>query len=293
MKTVLITGVNGYIGKVICNELKKVYPDYYIIGIDVVDNSDLCNEYYSVSLGKDKIPDNLYDKKIDYIIHAAAVIRSDDMNLLIQANYQGTKQIAEFAKKIDVEKIYYISSVPNIGKPAIHPINEEHPCNPGTNYHKTKYLGEQALQEVIDDRAVMLRIPSPIHPSISSKSIFPIFVTNAYKNIDINITGKGTRRQNYLDVRDLAQLIVNSFDMNDINGLYLVGSEKTISNVELAELCIKLTNSKSKIIYSGKSDPSDDEIWDLDLTKVKDVLGYKQKYTIEDTINDFIKEIKK
>lgn len=293
MKTVLITGINGYIGKIILNELKNLHSEYYIIGIDVVENSNLCNEYYSISLGKDEIPDILYTKKIDYIIHTAAIIRSNDMDLLTQANYQGTKQIAEFAKKIDVERIYYISSVPNIGKPTIHPIDENHPCDPGTNYHKTKYLGEQILQEIIGDRVVMLRIPSPIHPTMSSKSIFPIFVTNAYQNIDINISGKGTRRQNYLDVRDLAQLIINSFDMKGINGLYLVGSEKTISNVELAKLCIKLTNSKSKIIYSGKDDPSDDEVWDLDLTKVKKELGYKQKYTIEDTINDFIKEIKK
>lgn len=52
---------------------------------------------------------------------------------------------------------------------------------------------------------------------------------------DIVINVKGTRRQNYIDVRDIAQAIEKLLITPNAVGVYNIGSDVTIFNIELAK----------------------------------------------------------
>lgn len=71
MKTILITGINGYLGSTLA---KRYAKEYEIIGLeyDTIDLFRLKDEQFEVFASKDGIPDELFQKySIDGIIHTA------------------------------------------------------------------------------------------------------------------------------------------------------------------------------------------------------------------------------
>lgn len=118
----LITGATGYVGKQICNRLlsdghmvsviardKKRISDMEDLGIKVYE-SDITDTY-----GMENV-----NGPFDYIIHCAAVTRSD---IMISSPVQvadgiviGTKNVLEVAKRSGVKSVVYISSMEVYGK---------------------------------------------------------------------------------------------------------------------------------------------------------------------------------
>jgi CDP-paratose synthetase len=71
MKTILITGINGYLGS---NLAKRYSKEYKIVGLeyDTINLFRLDGEDFDVFASKDGIPDSLFEKySFDYIIHTA------------------------------------------------------------------------------------------------------------------------------------------------------------------------------------------------------------------------------
>ena len=173
-----------------------------------------------------------------------------------------------------------------IGKPIQHPIKEEHPLAPPTVYHITK-----CTQELLANyawythhlRTISFRISAPVGIGMNPKTIFPIFVKNALENKDIIIYGKGRRKQTYIHVSDIASAIYKGIKSNT-QGVFNLASNNLYSNYELANECIKVIGSSSRIKYSGDGDPYDDYIWDVSLEKIKNEIGYEPKVSMEKMI---------
>ncbi|GAB1465751.1 hypothetical protein MASR2M54_12510 [Aliarcobacter cryaerophilus] len=64
---------------------------------------------------------------------------------------------------------------------------------------------------------------------------------------------QGSREQNFTYAGNILQAIELAIN-NNINGNYEIVGEKSISMLELAKIIIKLTSSKSKIIFNGLED---------------------------------------
>lgn len=292
---ILVTGSNGFIGKYLCNRLKE---EYDVIGLGTNENSKVQGiEYLQAFIENPSFVSQIKEKlkSCDVVVHLAALIDKDNFNdNLIDVNCKGTIHVLQLARELNVEKIIHASSLPLIGKPITLPITEEHEINPETLYHITKSMSEQIINlgSKYNIKTINLRIPSPIGIGMNGKTILPVMLKNCLSNKPIAIYGKGERRQNYIDARDVSEVIVNSIK-NDFEGTYNIASEKNISNIELAKLCIKLTNSSSEIVFNGKVDLEDDFCWDISLKKVKEVMPFYLKYSLEETIKDLINEFEK
>lgn len=290
---ILVTGSNGFVGGALARILGE---DNYIIGCGTKEQAVVeVDKYVRWDMGREDVPQEIVSEDIDIIVHAAACLDKNNTNEeLIFANCLGTHRIFCLAKEKEVKKVYYISGLPVIGTPKIHPITEEHPLEPPTMYHATKLAGEFILNQLIGDgiEVVNLRVPSPIGPGMPVKTILPIFASNALRGDTIKIVGKGTRRQNYLDVRDLATLIQESLEMKDIAGTYNIASKETVSNVELATLCIELADSNSNVEFLPMEDITDDQVWDTDTGLISEKLNFVQNYTIRDSVADIIQHLK-
>lgn len=68
---------------------------------------------------------------------------------------------------------------------------------------------------------------------------------------------------------------------------YNLSSYNAVSNKQLAELCVKLLESDSRIIFSGKEDFMDDYIWDVSLEHIKEDIGYEPEILIEEAILEY------
>lgn len=280
---ILLTGVNGFVG----GALAAAFQGHNVIGIGRRETNVNLGEYYKwdISEWDDYVIDAIGD--IDIIIHAAASLSINDTDdSLIRTNCLGTHNIYKLAKNKQCKKIFYISSAPIIGNPLIHPINENHPVNPQLMYHATKLSGEYILNQLnkYGIEVINLRINAPIGCNMPIKSIVPIFLYNALHGRDLVLNGRGSRKQTYLDVRDLSRVIVENFDREGIAGTYIIAGKEAVSNKKLAELCVEISGSDSRIVFSGISDKYDDVTWDYDCSKAEKFLGFSAKYSIQDSI---------
>lgn len=293
---ILITGVNGFLGREISRYL--FYKKYNIIGISL-ENNYLGNEkikYIKADISKNNFlkvleENNLND--IDVIVHCAALINYEEHNLdLIKVNCEGFFNIVELAKKYHCKKLIYISSIQVIGKIKEIPIKETHEKEPLTLYHSTKLFGENYLNNISNIKKIVFRITSPIGKGMPKNKIMRVFVEKSLRNEDIVLLGKGKRVQNYIDVFDIARAIECAIEADNPNGVYNIASPKSISNIELAELCKFLLKSDSKILFNGV-DKEEDNKWIVDTSKAEKELGFIAKKSIEESIFEIKEEIMK
>ena len=136
---VLVTGVKGQLGYDVMNELKK--QGLTGIGVDVdemdITDAEACRRVIT-------------EAKPDAVIHCAAYTAVDaaeqNMELCRKVNADGTRNIAEVCKGLDI-KMMYISTdyvFNGQGERPWEPDDEREPLNV---YGQTKYEGELAIEE--------------------------------------------------------------------------------------------------------------------------------------------------
>jgi len=124
------------------------------------------------------------------------------------------------------------------------------------------------------------------------------FIVQALKNEPLTVYGDGTQTRSFQYITDLIEgmkRMMNTTD--DITGPINLGNPTEFSIIELAEKIIKLTKSKSKIIF--KPLPEDDPVQrQPDISKANKILnGWKPSVPLEEglliTIDYFKKELNK
>jgi len=285
---ILITGVNGLVGKAIAEEL---FNGNRIIGISrSPDNkTTLPIEYQSINISSINSLKTLSNKHIDIIVHCAASLDLNPLSEeLITTNCMGIRNIALLALTSKCKQFIYISGIPIIGKPIQLPISEGHPVHPEIVYHSTKYFGELYLSNVLKElNLVIFRLPSPIGVDIDEKKIVSTIVRKCIINEDITLKGNGGRIQNYIDVKDVANA-VNLAIKENISGTYNIASDRSYSNQELAEIAIKLLKSNSKIRYE-EIDKQEDNKWIISIEKAKNDFNYVPRISLETSLLEISK----
>ena len=287
---ILVTGSNGFIGSHVVKWLKD--KGCYVIGLDRAESSTAdVDEYVFCDLYSEKtneIFENIKPDKLDAIVHLAADMRKEPFTIdVIKNNCVGAQRLLELCKEKSVGAFVQLSSLPVIGNPAECPITEDHTLKPPTVYHCTKVMQELLANYAFYThgvRTVSYRICAPVGPRMNPKTILPVFVNKALAGEDIVLLGKGTRQQTYVHVTDIAQAIYKAIISPNAQGVYNLASHNLISNRKLAELCVALTNSSSKIVFSGTEDPADTCNWAVSLDKIKKDTGYEPRVNIEDMI---------
>lgn len=293
---VLITGINGVVGGNLAAILGANPTAWHIEGLGSSATS-AHEPYHHVNL-TDK---NVIDKSasalgaFDMVIHCAAIIDMKyDPAAMMATNVIGTLNALHLAKQIGAKQFINISGSTVIGKILALPITELHPCAPTTMYHLSKLHAEQAAALYPADgmQVISLRIPSPVGLNMPPRNLLPILLDRALKNETIQISGSKTRRQNFLDLRDLAKAIITISNHSNISGVYNIAAASPISNLGLARIIVDCTKSQSAIIDMTE-EGSDIEDWDIDTSKAKADFGFEARYDITQTLDWVISEAAK
>lgn len=292
---ILITGASGFIGNNICNYLLDNLQE--VIGVNQKTSyiNNIKNPLYSefiIDISSINEIENLGNliSNVDVIIHAAASLNMQTYNnQVIRVNCIGTQNILWLASKLKVKKFLFISSVPIIGIPVNLPIKETHTIYPKTTYHLSKYFGEQLVMLSSSNEMdyFILRITAPVGIGMPKSRLLSVMLQNCLNNEPLLLSGSGTRRQNYIDVRDIVRatlLCINS----DKSGIYNIAGSKTISNSELAQLCVQKCKSNSIIKYNINKDFEEGVVWDVSIEKAKLNLGFIPLFNIANTIDNIL-----
>ena len=295
---VLVTGSNGFIGHGVASYLKN--KGHHIIGLgrsEFPHSDKAVDRYVRCDLASDAVRDlpRMIQVGVDAVIHLAADMRKEPHCVeVISANCCGTQRLLEMCEENGIRVFLQLSSLPVIGHPVQHPITEDHPINPYTVYHITKrteeLLADYACQ-YHGMRTASFRISAPVGPRVNPQTIFPTFVRKAMYNETINLLGKGTRRQNYLYVLDIARCLELSLTADKVHGVYNLTSDLLLSNLELAEMCVSVLGSNSKLEFAGE-DPADTYIWDASIDRIRNDSGYDPKTRMEDVILEYADFVK-
>lgn len=280
----LLTGASGFIGSEITARL--IASGHEVIGVSRNRTVQQCQMYVGSITDEMFIKDLIRKvKNVDLVIHLAATKEGSEHSKIFETNVYGTDLILRTAIELGSKQFIMISgvSVCNNGGPEV--ISEESlPCPKGA-YLLTKYLSEQVLfqNDKFRGQKKVVRIPSPVGPALSKEKIFKNFVESALLDLDLEVWGNGKRLQNYLDLRDFNDAIELLIQYTG-EGIWNIAGPEAISDEDLANKVIKLTNSSSQIKILNKIGVPETSMSKISTLKVQNDLGMKFERSIEDTI---------
>lgn len=280
---VLITGANGFIGRHVVRNFQA--RGAYVIGTDLQATAyEKEMQYIQADITDYKQLTPLLNERFDCIIHLAACLSMNSTDTL-HINIVGTYNILKIANQVGCQNFLHLSSVPVIGSPPNTSfVTEDTPANPCTPYHISKYAAEQLV--MLPEFAAMtrynLRIASPIGSGMADHFLM-LMLKAAKEGKQLTLYGTGSRIQNYIDVRDIAEAMSQILKKRPSEGLYLLGGH-SCSNLEAARLCLSIVNSKHEIVFVDTPDPADGEQWLLDDKKARMAFGYVPRYSLEESL---------
>lgn len=274
-----MTGASGFVGGAIVKHLRDA--SHEVIGLsrrpaDVEGLYGLLDANIADPAASRRIMERI--EPCQAIVHAAAAIdaRSD---LLVLTNCLGTQQLLAVADAWQTRGFVFVSSLPVIGRPIELPITESHPVAPRTIYHATKRFGELLVEQ--RGAGAILRLTSPVGPGMPEERILASFVALALAGEPLEVRGAGTRRQDYVDVRDVAAAVEAALTRS---GCFNIGSGRAISNGELARLCVSVLGSASAVEIGIGEDPDDGVDWQVSIARAAAELGYAPSYELSASI---------
>lgn len=276
---ILITGIYGFLGSNLANELQR---ENDVVGFYNKNNKNKLNP--SIKVFNDL---GLINFTPDTIImcHAAVVSGQDSIsdNKLLEVNVALTKKIIE---KFPLSKCIYISSVSVYGGNT-NILNEETTVCPISDYAKSKFLGELIVLKRA--KSIIVRLSSLYGNGMKENTLIPNYCNQAISNGIIEVWGNGERLQNYIHISD-AVLLIKQMISHDkgVNCIALGVSEKQYSNIEVAKFISEETNSK--IVFVNK-DGSRSSCYDNFLTRKS--FDWKPYVNLNEGIKNYLEWKKK
>lgn len=306
MKTILITGGAGFFGELLRQRLLK--DNFYCVSIDL--EKDYSSHLNLVSIRGDirntETLENIFSQyKFDVIFHCAAILALSvgDKNLLWTCNVDGTRNIAECAKKYKVPKVIFTSSSCLWGKNFNRPVKEDDIPKPVEIYGKSKWESEKTLLEYADYFDVIIfRTPTII--DCGRLGIIAIFFEFIMEGKKIWILDGGNNRYQFIYSQDLIDACIKAMEYNK-SDIFNIGSDnvkslkevynyvvtKAGTGTKVASLPKRLTVLLMKITYLLKISPLGPyhyrmigESFIFDTSKIKERLHWKPTLTNEEML---------
>ena len=305
MKQILVTGGAGFIGSHLCARLLE--EGNYVICLDNYFTGSVNNilhleknPYFELVRHDITSP---YSAEIDEIYNlacpASPVYYQVDPIQTVKTSVMGAINMLGLAKRKKA-KILQASTSEVYGDPFEHPQTESYwgnvnPIGPRSCYDEGKRCAETLFMDYHrqnDVRVKIIRIFNTYGPCMSPNDgrVVSNFIVQALQNKDITIYGDGTQTRSFQYVDDLIEGMVRMMNTgDDFTGPVNIGNPGEFSMLELAELIIKLTETKSKIVLRPL--PGDDPKQrkpDISLAKEK-LGGWEPNIALEDGLKETIK----
>ena len=276
MKNILLTGSNGFVG--------SYFKDNY-------------NEKYNIdtfSFLNDKL-EELNLSNINTIIHLSALVHQmggASKEEYEKVNVIQTIDLAKKAKNSGVKHFIFMSTIAVYGvETGI--IKKDIKCNPITDYGKSKLKAEIELEKLEDDNFKISIVRPPIVNGLNAPGNMKSLISLVNK-VSVLPFGKIQNKRSMVYVGNLCHLI-DEIMIQEKAGMFLASDDEPLSTTRLIEL---IANGLDKKVYLIKI-PFFESLLKLvkpsfhkrlyeslfvDNSETKKVLGFKNKYSVEEGI---------
>jgi dTDP-glucose 4,6-dehydratase len=296
MSTAVVTGGAGFLGSHLCEYL--LGKGYRVICVDNLESSSLENLEHLrddafVFLNHDMVEHLEVDEPVDFVYHLAALASPIDylrqpLHSLKVGSY-GTHHALGLSKWKRARFLLFSTSEV-YGDPLVHPQPESYwgnvnPIGPRGVYDEAKRYAEALTMAYHRQQGVdtcIARIFNTYGPRMRPHDgrAIPTFVRQALENKPLTVFGDGSQTRSFCYVDD------------EIRGLYLlatsgehlpvnIGNPHEMTLLELAEAVIRVTGSKSEIVFEAL--PVDDpQVRQPDITRARQVLGWEPEVDLDE-----------
>jgi len=314
MKKIIVTGVSGFIGSHLSEELSKSeYEVYGIVKHSTSRNMEKLNAFLKnvVILTCDvsdyqSVFHTLKEVDPDIIVHLAALspVRESFEKPFgyIQTNIIGTLNIAHVMLKLPdfkEKKLIYASTAEVYGIKNAMQIKEDDSLNPSSPYANTKTMTDTYLRMmsyVYGLNTTVLRCANTYGRKFDTSFLVEYLITTMLKGGKVYIGAPGSVRD-YMYVTDHVNAYIKAIEHLEISGeAFNAGTGFGISNKDLAFKIADMIGYDKKNIILGKYPQNypirpieaDQPFIILDNTKIKEVLGWTPKVNLEEGLKKSI-----
>jgi dihydroflavonol-4-reductase len=308
----LVTGANGFVGSHlvegllsrgyrVTSQVRKTGNLRWLSGLNV--------EYvYADISDKDSLKSVFKD--VDFVFHVAGLTKAKSEEEYFRANYQGTKNLVEVCVEDNpqIKRFIYISSQAAVGPGKDEkPLDETSPCNPITDYGKSKLEGERMVLDYSSKLPVtVIRPPAVYGPRDTDILGFFKVANKGFKTL----FGKGESYISLCYVEDLINgIILASENPKAIGEIYFIADDQVYSWREAFGIIAKILDKKlvtlripiaflfilafaSENIFKLFGKPAllnvqkareiTRKYWLCDISKAKRELGFSPRYNLDE-----------
>jgi dTDP-glucose 4,6-dehydratase len=296
MSRIVITGAAGFIG----SHLSETLLDrgHSVIGIDNLLTGDTANIAHLAGRDFTFIKHDVtnyinVEGPVDVVLHWASPASPIDYLELpiptLKVGALGTHKALGLAKAKNAR--FVIASTSEVyGDPLEHPQKETYwgnvnPIGPRGVYDEAKRFAEAmttAYHRYHGLDAKIVRIFNTYGPRMRLRDgrAVPAFMSQALTGEDVTIFGTGQQTRSFCYVTDLVDGIIRLMESN-INDPVNIGNPQEMTIEQIARMIIKLTGSKSKLVYRPL--PEDDpKVRQPDITRARTLLGWEPRIGLEE-----------
>jgi dTDP-glucose 4,6-dehydratase len=307
MPTAVVTGGAGFLGSHLCEYL--LAQDFRVICVDNLETSTLENLEHLrdgefVFRSHDMVDHVEIDEPVDAVYHLAALASPIDYLrqplLSLKVGSYGTHHALGLAK-LKRARFLLASTSEVYGDPEVHPQPESYwgnvnPIGPRGVYDEAKRYAEALTMAYHNQQGVdtaIVRIFNTYGPRMRSHDgrAIPTFVRQALENEPLTVFGDGSQTRSFCYVDDLIRglhLLSESGEHLPVN----LGNPREFSILELAQTVIRVTSSKSEIVFEAL--PIDDpQVRQPDITRARQVLGWEPEVELEEGLRRMLPSLRR
>lgn len=296
-KTILVAGGGGFLGSHLCERLLKDGHDVICVDNFFTGSKENIRHLLSHSgfeLVRHDITWPLY-VEVDAIYNlacpASPVHYQSDPIQTTKTSVMGAINLLGIAKRLKIP-ILQASTSEVYGNPDVHPQTEEYwgnvnPIGPRSCYDEGKRCAETLFFDYHRQLGIsikVVRIFNTYGPRMQMDDgrVVSNFIVQALGNEEITIYGDGSQTRSFCYVDDMTEGLVRMMNTGkEVTGPINLGNPHEFTIMELAKKVIKLTGSKSKLVFRDL--PADDPVKRKpDIRKAKKILDWKPVIILDD-----------
>ncbi len=302
-KRVLVTGGAGFLGSHLCDRLVDVGCDVICVDNYFTGTKDnvvqLMNSPY-FELVRHDVTFPLYvevDEIWNLACPASPIHYQRDPVQTTKTCVHGAINVLGLAKRLKA-KIFQASTSEVYGDPTVHPQPEDYcgsvsPIGLRACYDEGKRCAETLFFDYHRQHGLRIRVARifntygpRMHPN--DGRVVSNFIVQALKGAPITVYGDGRQTRAFCYVDDLVEGMLKFMDAPDeLTGPVNLGNPHELSIIELAETVVRLTGSKSEIVFAPL--PADDPTQRCpDITLARDELGWEPATPLDQGVTETV-----